>query len=65
MGSTGIILFDPEGRYSPEWIPWTTIPSDPRDNTGGTGLSYTLQYGIVQHGSTQDITYSVGKIRHS
>ena len=53
------------GSHFPERIPWPTIPSNQRDNTGGTGLSCTLLCGSGHHGLTLAITYSGGKICHS
>ena len=35
---------------SPERIPWPTFMSDPKDHTGGTGLSNTLKFESGQCG---------------
>ena len=42
IGFTGGILGASRGSYLPERTTWTTIPSYQGDNTGGSGLSYTL-----------------------
>ena len=64
-GLNGEIFVMPGGSHYAERIPYPTIPSNQRDNTGDTGLSYTLQCGSLHRGSTLDLTYSGGWARHS
>ena len=59
------ILVTPGGSHFPKQLPWPAVPSEPRDHTGGSGLTNTLQCVSGHRGLTLAITNSVGQIRCS
>ena len=50
MGITGINLVDTGVSHLPERLPCPSVPSDQRDNTWYTGLTYNLQCGSGNSG---------------
>ena len=63
--STGGILVTPGDSQSPKRLPWPIVMSNPRDHTGGTGLSKSLQCDSGQNGLRLAITNGVGQINCS
>ena len=48
------------GNHSQELLPWPSVPSDQRDDTGGTGIAYNIQCGSGNSGTSLAITYIGG-----